>query len=189
MNLKKLMQAALVTLSCGLLNIAGAEQRVIHVPTDYAQQKAEASLTMTGPKLLFSDSPETVYDNGILYRDKVQGEVRLFLHHVNGVSGTTKKLAVLVKNKDSLRPVAYSITRRGEAGYSYDYLAAGKKAQKKYLEEDKQKPLESKLGFGRSAELLTGRGIAMPSDKLYTETIDMYFVNCRVQRAYVRGKN
>lgn len=175
MNFKKLMQAALVTLSCGLLNIAGAEQRVIHVPTDYAQQKAEASLTMTGPKLLFSDSPETVYDNGILYRDKVQGEVRLFLHHVNGVSGTTKKLAVLVKNKDSLRPVAYSITRRGEAGYSYDYLAAGKKAQKKYLLEDKQKPLESKLGFGRSAELLTGRGIAMPSDKLYTETIDMYF--------------
>ena len=38
MNFKKLMQAALVTLSCGLLNIAGAEQRVIHVPTDYAQQ-------------------------------------------------------------------------------------------------------------------------------------------------------
>lgn len=175
MNFKRLVQTALVTLSCGLLNIAAAEQRVIHVPTDYAQQEAKATLTMTGPKLLFSDSPETVYDNGILYRDKVQGDVRLFLHHVNGVSGTTKKLAVMLKNADSLRPVQYSITRRGEAGYSYDYLAAGKNSQKKYLLEDKQKPVASKLGFGRSTELLTGRGVAMPSDKLYTETIDLHF--------------
>lgn len=175
MNFKRILEAFLVTISCGLLNIAGAQQRVIHVPTDYAQQKAEATLEMTGPKLLFSDSPETVYDNGILYRDRVQGDVRLFLHHVNGVAKTTKKLAVMLKNDDSLRPVKYAITRRGEAGYSYDYLAAGKLAQKKYLEEDKQKREERKLGFGRSHELLTGRGIAMPSDKLYTETIDMYF--------------
>lgn len=175
MNFKRVVEALLVTISCGLLNIAGAEQRVLHVPTDYAEQQAEATLEMTGPKLLFSDSPETVYDNGILYRDKVQGDVRLFLHHVNGVAKTTKKLAVMLKNADSLRPIKYAITRRGEAGYSYDYLAAGKLAQKKYLEEDKQKREEQKLGFGSSVELLTGRGIAMPSDKLYTETIDMYF--------------
>ena len=31
-----------------------------------------------GPKLLFSDSPEMVYETGILYRDTLQGEGRLF---------------------------------------------------------------------------------------------------------------
>lgn len=175
MNLKRVLQAFLLTISCGLVNVAGAQQRVIHVPTNYAQHAAEAQLEQTGPTLLFSDSPETVYDNGILYRDTVQGDVRLFLHHVNGVNGTTKKLAVMLKNTDSIRPIKYAITRRGEAGYSYDYLAAGKNSQKKYLAEDKQKPVESRLGFLRSAELLTGRGIAMPSDKLYTETIDLHF--------------
>lgn len=106
MNLKKALQAFLVTVSCGVLNIAGAQQRPVFIPEDYVAEQAQADFVANGPKLLFSDSPETVYNNGILYRDKVEGDVRLFLHHVNGVAGK-KKLAVMLKNTDNLRPVTY----------------------------------------------------------------------------------
>ena len=34
MNLKKALQAFLVTVSCGVLNIAGAQQRPVFIPED-----------------------------------------------------------------------------------------------------------------------------------------------------------
>ena len=98
MNLKKALQAFLVTISCGMLNVAGAQQRPVFIPEDYVTEQAQADFVANGPKLLFSDSPETVYRNGILYRDKVEGDVRLFLHHVNGVAGK-KKLAEVRANE------------------------------------------------------------------------------------------
>lgn len=119
MNLKKALQAFLVTISCGMLNVAGAQQRPVFIPEDYVTEQAQADFVANGPKLLFSDSPETVYRKGILYRDKVEGDVRLFLHHVNGVAGK-KKLAVMLKNTDNLRPVTYKITRSGAAGFAYE---------------------------------------------------------------------
>lgn len=172
MNLKKALQAFLVTVSCGVLNIAGAQQRPVFIPEDYVAEQAD--FVANGPKLLFSDSPETVYNNGILYRDKVEGDVRLFLHHVNGVAGK-KKLAVMLKNTDNLRPVTYNVTRSGVAGFNYDYMRDGKNSQKEYFDDSSQKPQDGKLGFGRSHELLSGRGIILPTDKLYTATIDLHF--------------
>ena len=174
MNLKKALQAFLVTVSCGVLNIAGAQQRPVFIPEDYVAEQAQADFVANGPKLLFSDSPETVYNNGILYRDKVEGDVRLFLHHVNGVAGK-KKLAVMLKNTDNLRPVTYNVTRSGVAGFNYDYMRDGKNSQKEYFDDSSQKPQDGKLGFGRSHELLSGRGIILPTDKLYTATIDLHF--------------
>ena len=41
-------------------------------------QELRAKVKAEGPKLLFSDSPEMVYETGILYRDTLQGEGRLF---------------------------------------------------------------------------------------------------------------
>lgn len=154
MNLKKALQAFLVTVSCGVLNIAGAQQRPVFIPEDYVAEQAQADFVANGPKLLFSDSPETVYNNGILYRDKVEGDVRLFLHHVNGVAGK-KKLAVMLKNTDNLRPVTYNVTRSGVAGFNYDYMRDGKNSQKEYFDDSSQKPQDGKLGFGRSHELLS----------------------------------
>ncbi|HJF84620.1 MAG TPA: hypothetical protein K8V65_03020, partial [Megamonas hypermegale] len=37
-----------------------------------------------GTTLLFSDSPETVLDDGVLYEDTVKGDTRLLYYHVNG---------------------------------------------------------------------------------------------------------
>lgn len=132
MNLKKALQAFLVTVSCGVLNIAGAQQRPVFIPEDYVAEQAQADFVANGPKLLFSDSPETVYNNGILYRDKVEGDVRLFLHHVNGVAGK-KKLAVMLKNTDNLRPVTYKVTRSGVAGFNYDYMRDAKTLKRNIL--------------------------------------------------------
>lgn len=48
-----------------------------------AYQEVKGSITHDGPKLIFSDSPEMVGKTGIMYRDTVEGPVRLFFHHVN----------------------------------------------------------------------------------------------------------
>lgn len=40
MNLKKALQAFLVTVSCGVLNIAGAQQRPVFIPEDYCRAGA-----------------------------------------------------------------------------------------------------------------------------------------------------
>ena len=72
-----------------------------------------------------------VYHNGILYRDTVQGRVRLFYHHVNAVAGT-KKLAILLKN-EQIRPLHYKVLRQGIAGPGYNYMEVGKEAQRRYF--------------------------------------------------------
>lgn len=130
--------------------------------------EAQAKVKITGPRLLFSDSPETVYATGILYRDTLQGEGRLFFHHVNGTD-TPKQLAVLFKNK-GLRPATITVTRSGIDGPGLDYQAVGKKSQEYYFGE--QKPYTKTLTFGQSTELLSGSGMLLPTDLLLTGTID-----------------
>ena len=39
MNLKKALQAFLVTISCGMLNVAGAQQRPVFIPEDYVTEQ------------------------------------------------------------------------------------------------------------------------------------------------------
>ena len=68
-----------------------------------AQQLADAvewpvQIKSYGGKLLLSDSPETVYGEGVLYQDTVVGEARLFFHHVNA-NDAPHRLAVLIENQ------------------------------------------------------------------------------------------
>lgn len=41
-------------------------------------KEAQVTIAEDGPTLLFSDSPEMVKDCGVMYRDTVQGGVRVF---------------------------------------------------------------------------------------------------------------
>lgn len=84
-----------------------------------------------GGKLLLSDSPETVTADGILYQDKVVGDVRLFFHHVNGTTAP-KKIVVLLENDDS-EPAQVTVYQYGLGGPGHDYLAVGKTAQLRYF--------------------------------------------------------
>ncbi len=168
--IKHLTRGVLAVVSSFLSVGAVEAQTAVLPPEEYVEVKAE--LKTEGPVLIFSDSPEMVYDNGVLYRDNVQGAVRIFFHHVNAVK-SDKKLAVLLKNIDQLRPVKYEIVRKGIGGNSWDYLRDGKEAEKNYFDDASQQPDGGRIGFGNSVELLTGRGSILKKDKLLTGIIDL----------------
>lgn len=67
----------------------------------------------SGPTLLFSDSPETVYGTGILYKDVISGEGRVFFHHVNGTKERLK-LAIMVRPVDKITYVTWGCRGIGE---------------------------------------------------------------------------
>lgn len=56
-----------------------------------------ANISSYGGNLVLSDSPETVPADGIMYQDVVNGDTRLFFHHVNGTN-EPKKIVVLLEN-------------------------------------------------------------------------------------------
>lgn len=168
--LKKIAGGVCALVSSFFVAGSAAGQAAIMPPEEYVELKAE--LKMEGPVLLFSDSPEMVYENGILYRDIVQGDIRLFFHHVNAVK-EDKKLAVLLKNVDQLRPVKYEVVRKGIGGNSWDYLRDGKEAEKKYFDDSLQETISGRIGFSNAHELITGRGSILKKDKLLTGFIDL----------------
>ncbi|MDR7866454.1 MAG: copper amine oxidase [Sporomusaceae bacterium] len=91
----------------------------------------QVTSTSYGGKLLLSDSPEMVTGDGILYQDRVAGDVRLFFHHVNATA-IPKRLVVLLENAG---PAAATVTvhQHGIGGPGYDWMAVGKAAQEAYL--------------------------------------------------------
>lgn len=169
--MKIILENILAACMCGFLlgtPAAGAAQGVWPDQGVPDHLEVRTKVKASGPTLLFSDSPEMVYETGILYRDTIQGSGRLFFHHVNGTD-KPKKLAILVKNY-GLRQAAFTVTRSGIDGPSHDYQAVGKRSQEYYF--DRQKANTVKLGFGKTVELLGGKGVVLPSDKLLTGTID-----------------
>ena len=172
MKFKKIINIVTFCMICSACSMAAA-QEPISIPEDYQAATAQTELQKSGPKLIFSDSPEMVNATGILYRDTVQGDVRIFFHHVNNIGGK-KKLAVLLTNTDNLRPAHYKMLRNGIGGYHYDYMRDGKQALQKYFNDDTQVPYEGNLGFSRSVELLSGKGVILPYGRLVTGIIDLH---------------
>ncbi len=169
--MKKTLANLLAACMCGFLLTApqtSAAEAIWPKQGVPEYSELQAKVRASGPKLLFSDSPETVYTTGVLYRDTLQGEGRLFFHHVNG-SAKLKKLGVIVKNNGP-RPVQFTINRSGIAGPGRDYQAVGKKSQAHYFVE--QEPQTKSIGFGRNIELLGGSGMLLPPETLLTGTID-----------------
>lgn len=177
MLIKYLGRAAAV-LAAALFSAAPAQAGELFLtPEDEPVIEVQAKRAESGPVLLFSDSPEMVYQKGVLYRDTVQGNVRLFFHHVNAMQAGGKKLAVLLQNKENLRPVDYRVTRLGLGDSAYNYVREGKQCQERYFDDKYQQGLQlpaGRLGFGRAAELLTGRGFILQENKLLTGTLELY---------------
>ena len=65
-----------------------------------------------------------VYENGILYRDIVEGEGRVFFHHVNGTKNT-RKLAILMRPAHKLATVTWGCRGIGDPDREY-YISARK---------------------------------------------------------------
>lgn len=139
------------------------------LPENYTEVAAQK--TASGSTLIFSDSPEMVYKNGVLYRDTVSGDVRIFFHHVNAMD-TNKKLAVVLTN-EQMRPVKYSVANNSIGNAGWHYLKVGKETQQKYFSGTHSKN-EGSLGFGNNAELLTGKGYVLEPAQLLVGTIDLH---------------
>lgn len=88
----------------------------------------------TGGTLIFSDSPEYVHHNGILYTDTVNGDARILFYHLND-TGVKKKLAVIVENT-SFEENRIEITRGGFSAPSDNFLSVGKATQLMYMKNN-----------------------------------------------------
>lgn len=95
--------------------------------------KIEVKSEDNGGTLLFSDSPEYVKEDGILYRDIVEGDCRVLFYHLNE-SKSNKRIAIVVENEyEGLNTV--DITRGAVAEPSGDFLWVGKSVQTRYMSE------------------------------------------------------
>ena len=88
----------------------------------------------TGGTLIFSDSPEYVRKNGILYTDTVRGDARILFYHLND-TGVKKKLAVIVENVYPIENKV-EITRGGFALPDNNFLSVGKATQLMYMQNN-----------------------------------------------------
>ena len=90
--------------------------------------------------LLLSNSPETVREKGILYRDTVRGKGRVVIHHVSGftqqqLKEESKRLMIVAQN-ETLTPVKITISKKSIKGPDKDILHTGQKSVQSYLEND-----------------------------------------------------
>lgn len=109
----------------------------------------EVDVEDTGGTLLFSDSPEYVEQDGILYSDVVEGAGRIFYYHLNNTN-KNKKVAVVVENANDSTAVV-NINRIGITEPSTDYLWVGKKTQEKYMASKENKDV---IVFAKRKKLL-----------------------------------
>lgn len=93
----------------------------------------------TSRALLFSDSPETFRDYGLLYRDAAVGKARVYLTHVNGLQGKDAVVALFATNPSD-RAVTVTLTRQGVADRSKDYARQGAQALKQWHDEKALQP-------------------------------------------------
>lgn len=91
-------------------------------------------------KLLVSDSPESIKEKGILYRDVVNGKARLYAHHMNE---TVEKIqfTIMVTNRSN-KPVTVRTTNRGEVYPSSYANLIGHEASVDFMLHD---PIDEKL--------------------------------------------
>lgn len=90
-----------------------------------------ASFAWGGPTLLFSNAPEEVPGQGILYQDHVSGDFRVFFDHVN--QGDEGLVFTIVVTNDGIQPVDVHPTRIGFAGPGMNYFLIGQDAQRAWM--------------------------------------------------------
>ena len=123
----------------------------------------------SGVRLILSDSPEDVAQEGILYQDKVKGDVRLFFHHVNAMT-EKKRIVAMLFNSGSV-PAKVDVLRYGVSGPGPDYMKAGREIQSEYLKTDR--PNKFDLAAGKSVLLPAGKAsLALSPQMILTGMID-----------------
>ena len=132
-SLMVMLTAAFVVVSGGLAPQANAQSTPVIVPIEElrpATPMAKPTLTPTGGKLIFSDSPETFSETGAFYRDTAEGEFRVFWHHQN-TSNRTMTVAVAVTNESDETVLLYS--KGSGVGTNIYVDVAGQLALKEFM--------------------------------------------------------
>jgi hypothetical protein len=101
----------------------------------------------TGGKLILSDSPETISGTGALYRDRVEGEFRVFWHHQN-TSSSIYAVGVAVTNTSNQTVKLY--TKGSGIGTNLYVDVAGQNALADFLNSQNDKRLAAALEPGQS---------------------------------------
>ena len=118
-----------------------------------------------GGTLLFSDSPEYVTTEGILYRDTVTGDARVLYYHLNNTD-EPKKVAVVLENKYP-GPNQVRVTRGGSGAPSEDYLAVGKQGQMDYWGKALDQVINLPAGGARLLQEQMNEIILQPGQLVY----------------------
>lgn len=113
----------------------------INFPSN-VMHKLEVHSQDSGGTLIFSDSPEYVRRNGILYTDTVEGDARLLFYHLND-TGVRKRFAIIFENVSGAKNVI-EITRGGLSAPNDNYLSVGKITQIMYMGNEFQDRIELK---------------------------------------------
>lgn len=95
-------------------------------------EKVQSSYTSDPVTLIRSNSPETVYNKGLLYRETAIGATRFMVHHVNS-TGKPMDMYVIATN-NSTESTRLSQTFLGFGGPSPFATAAGKVSVQRYFE-------------------------------------------------------
>lgn len=128
---KNVLVVVLMSLTMANTAYANANEDLLDNVDIYTVKEMPVKYSAGGGKLLLSDSPENVKQDGIMYKDTVNGNARLFFHHVN-VTNTPKKVVVVVENNGD-SPANISMYQSGLGGPGYNYLEVGKAAQLEYM--------------------------------------------------------
>ncbi|MBB5296426.1 hypothetical protein E5F05_19335 [Deinococcus metallilatus] len=142
----------------GLLPTALAQGRLL--PPDPAILRypllTPASGQAADVTLLFSDSPETPGQSGLLYRDRVSGQVRVLAYHANGL-GRPARLFILARNPGDA-PATFTTRRRGSASTPGPDPVIGQQTLLRYFASAPLSP--HPLGPGEQAVLFSSDPLA-----------------------------
>ena len=138
MSLKKIFAAILATATSFLSILTGNASA--NEFTSSVMHKLEVYSHDSGGTLIFSDSPEYVRQNGILYTDTVSGDARILFYHLNDTE-VRKRFAIIFENTTNKKTVV-KITRGGLSTPNKNYLSVGKLTQTMYMNNDFQDTIE-----------------------------------------------
>jgi len=93
-------------------------------------KEIDPAVTMNREQVMVSNSPEIIREDGILYNDVLEGEHRLYYHHINGAK-ETKKVYLLAVNQGD-KPVRLTVQKHGIAGPA-DPMAVGRAAAYRFM--------------------------------------------------------
>ncbi|MDY6267343.1 MAG: copper amine oxidase [Selenomonadaceae bacterium] len=134
-------------------------------PLSRIMHRIETTQSDGGGTLLFSDSPEYATEDGILYRDTVQGAARVLYYHVNRMEAP-KKVAIVLENLSKGTSMV-TISRGGASLPSPHYLDVGKATQALYFDEQQTQRFFLKKGESRVLVSDMGKTLVQPEDLVY----------------------